>query len=99
MISFDVNSLFDNVLLSDTIHFLIWCFYINTKVSINLKKTEMKELILLCTKGYTFHFTYDNLVFKHVAGVATESALGPNLAGIFIVELWKNISSNLKSLP
>ena len=58
----------------------------------------MKELTLLCTKGYISHFTYDNLVLKHVAGVATESALGPNLAGIFIVELWKNVSSNLKSL-
>ena len=54
----------------------------------------MKELILLCTKNV--HFTFNGETFTQVDDVAMGSPLAPILAGIFMVELERNLIPVLK---
>ena len=54
----------------------------------------MRELILLCTKNV--HFMFNGEMFTQVDGVAMGSPLAPILAGIFMVELERNLIPILK---
>ena len=54
----------------------------------------MREGILLCTKKV--HFAFNGKTFTQVDGVAMGSSLAPILAGIFIVELERNLIPILK---
>ena len=96
MISFNVKSLFTNVSLNDTMDILLRNIYLDKEINTNLTKKELKEPILLCTK--CVHFTYNNLMYKHVDSLVMECPFGLILAGIFMVEL-ERIISNLKPPP
>ena len=96
MISFNVKSLFTNVSLNDTMDILLRNIYLDKEINTNLTKKELKEPILLCTK--CVHFTYNNLMYKHVDSLVMECHFGLILAGIFMVEL-ERIISNLKPPP
>ena len=54
----------------------------------------MRELILLFTKNV--HFKFNGEMFTQIDGVAMGSPLAPILAGIFMVELERNLISILK---
>ena len=54
----------------------------------------MRELILQCTKNV--NFTFNGETFTQVDGVAMWSPLVPILAGIFMVELERNLINILK---
>ena len=96
MISFNVKSLFTNVSLNDTMDILLRNIYLDKEINTNLTEKELKEPILLCTK--CVHFTYNNLMYKHVDSLVMECPFGLILAGIFMVEL-ERIISNLKPPP
>ena len=51
----------------------------------NIKKKEMKELLLLCTKNE--HFSYNDTIHQQCARVAMISPLELLLVGIFMVHL------------
>ena len=53
----------------------------------------MRKLILLCTKKFTFyvHFTFNGETFSQIDNVALGLPLAPVLAGIFMVELERNL--------
>ena len=53
----------------------------------------MRKLILLCTKKFTFyvHFTFNRETFSQIDNVALGLPLAPVLAGIFMVELERNL--------
>ena len=53
----------------------------------------MRKLILLCTKNFTFyvHFTFNGETFSQIDNVALGLPLAPVLAGIFMVELERNL--------
>ena len=58
MVSFDVKSLFTNVLLEKTIEITLKRIYEHKETNTSISKKEMKQFLTLCTKNV--HFTYDN---------------------------------------
>ena len=95
MVSFDVVSLFTNVLLDETIDIIIKRTYDKKEINTDIPKKEMRELLYLCTKNA--HFTLNNKTYLQVDGVAMGSPLGPVLANIFMVELKRNIIPTLSN--
>ena len=49
-----------------------------------LKKSELKELPKICTKG--MNFTLNGKVYQQTDGVCMESPLGPVLANVYLEE-------------
>ena len=66
-ISFDVKSLFTNVRLDFTVSVMLGRIYNENETHTNIKKSEMKELLLLCTKNV--HFTVNNDIYQQCDGV------------------------------
>ena len=93
MVSFDVVSLFTNVPLDAAIEIILKRIHGNNEINTPITKMEMKELILLCTKGV--HFTFDGKTYVQTNGVAMGSPLVPVLLGILMVELEKNLIHTL----
>ena len=69
MMSFDVVSLFTNVLLEETINIIIEIIYDKNEINTNIPKQEMKELLYLRTKNT--HFTLNSKIYVHIYGVPT----------------------------
>ena len=74
MISFDVISLFTNVLLDITID-MILKVYDEKLINTSIKREDMKSLLLLCTKSVPFTFNDD--MYIQIQDVAMGSPLGP----------------------
>lgn len=92
-ISFDVKSLYTYVPLDFTINVILRRIYDENEIQTNIKRSEMKELLLLCTKNV--HFSFDNEIYQQCDGVAMGSPLGPVIAGIFMVELERTLLPRL----
>ena len=86
--------LFTNVPIDATIDIIIQHIYEFKEIGTRITKNEMREFILLCAKNV--HFTFNGETFTQVDGVAMGSPLTPILAGIFMVELEKNLIPILK---
>ena len=54
MVSFDIKSLFTNVPLETTIEIILRRIYTNHELTSSLVKKEMKELLLLRAKSYSW---------------------------------------------
>ena len=80
--SLDVDSLFTNIPLDETIDICINELYKNVDIVENLSKKEMKELLSLACKETLFLF--DGTFYKQIDGVAMGSPLGPHLANSFM---------------
>ena len=85
LVSSDVKSLFTNVPLDETIGIILNRIYDKNEISTGITKSEMKELLNLCTKSV--HFKFDGNIYVQNDGVAMRLPLGPVLANIFMVEL------------
>ena len=85
MVSFDVKLLFTNVPLEYTIGLVLERIYNKGELVTNITRSEMKEMLLLCTKNV--HFSYNHDIYIQRDGVAMGSLLGPVLVGIFMVNL------------
>ena len=81
MCSFDVNSLFTNVPLDETINISINKLYHSLNPP-NLPKEVMHTLMEFATKQS--HFIFDWKYYDQINGVAMGSPLGPILANIFV---------------
>ena len=92
-ISFDVKSLFTYFPLDFIIDVIHSGIYNENKIHANIKRSEMKELLLLCSKNV--HFTFNNDIYQQCDGVAMGSPLGPVIAGIFMVELARTLLPRL----
>ena len=79
MVSFDIKSFFTNVPLDRTIDIVLRRIYDKHEII----RSEMKELLILCTKNV--HFTFDNVIKVQNDGVAMGSPLGPVLSDIFMI--------------
>ena len=91
MVSFDVKSLFINILLEYTIGLVLERIYNKGEVVTNIARSEMKKM--LCTKNV--HFSYNQDIYMQKDGVAMGSPLGPVLAGIFMVNLERSLVPKL----
>ena len=92
VISFDVKSLFSNVPLGKTIHFLLKKVYDEKKIRTKIPKKVFKELLYLCTKE--LHFTFNSNIYIQYDGVAMVSPLGPLLANIFMTSLEEDLNKS-----
>jgi len=96
MCSFDVCSLFTNVLLDETIQ--IW---LNKLYSLpeppRLPQPVLKTALEFATKKS--HFIFDGQYYDQVDGVAMGSPLGPVLANIFMCHFEEQWVSNTVACP
>ena len=67
--------------------------YVNKKITTDIPKQELKELLSLCTKNV--HFTFNNETYIQLDSVGIGSPLDPVLANTFMVELETSVIPNL----
>ena len=90
--SLDVDSLFTNIPLNETIDICINQLFENTDTVEGFKKSELKQLLCLATKES--YFIFNGLLYKQIDGVAMGSPLGPSLANAFLSYYEKNWLNN-----
>ena len=88
MSSFDIDSLFTNIPLDETINICSDKLFKKKKKIKGLNKSEFTELLRLSVKNSFFLF--NGQYFKQLDGVAMGSPLGPTLANIFLCH-WEEI--------
>ena len=81
MISFDVESLFTNIPLNETIELAI-NLMIDKTPNIEITKPKLRKLFVFATKQT--HFTFDGIMYDQIDGVAMGSPLAPALANLFL---------------
>ena len=86
--SLDVDFLFTNITLEETIENCANELFKESEMPEGLSKTEFKELLFLATKDS--HFIFDGTFYKQNNGVAMGSHLGPTLANAFLAYHEKN---------
>ena len=82
MASLDVDSLFTNIPLDETIDICLDNLYNDNENSPNIPKHDFRNLLNIATKESFFMF--NNKYYQQVDGVAMGSPLGPTLANIFM---------------
>ena len=92
MDSLDVDSLFTNIPLNETIDICINQLFENTDTVEGFKKSDLKQLLCLATKES--YFIFNGLLYKQIDGVAMGSPLGPFLANAFLSYYEKNWLNN-----
>ena len=86
--SLDVDSLFTNIPLEETIAICINQLFGNTDTVEGFTKSELKQLLYLATKES--YFIFNGLLYKQTDGVAMESPLRPSLGKAFLLHHKKN---------
>ena len=93
LVSYDVTSLFTNLLLEETIQILAEKAFardwFNETHSLNLSKTDLIDLLRAATKNQLFQF--DGALYEQTDGVAMGSPLGPLLANVFMCSIEVNL--------
>ena len=82
MASFDVDSLFTNIPLNETINIIIEKLFSENQTIDNLNKDHLKCLLTLATKES--YFLFDGELYQQVDGVAMGCPLIPTLTNIFL---------------
>ena len=81
-ILFDIESLFPNVPIKQTVDLILKRIYTDKLLSTNLKKRTLKKMILdTCTKSA---FSFNNKLYQQKDVVSMGSSLGPVLANIIM---------------
>ena len=81
MVSFDVNSLFTNIPLDETIDIAV-NLILERKPHLNITSDELRQLFLFATSKTCFLFK--GKFYDQIDGVAMGSPLGPTLANLFM---------------
>ena len=83
MCSFDVESLFTNIPLNETIDIIINQLYPNPNSTFEgFSKSQFKRLLQLATQ--TSNFIFNGVLYEQIDGVAMGSPCGPTLANAFL---------------
>ena len=80
--SVDVDSLFTNIPLVETIDICVNQLFENTDTVEGFTKSELKQLLCLAKKE--FYFIFKSLLYKQFHGVAMGSPLGPSFDNAFL---------------
>ena len=80
MVSYDVCSLFTNILLNETIYLAVDIVFDNNQ-SMIITEPQLKKLFVFATSQT--HFLFNNEIYNQTDGVAMGSPLGPALANLF----------------
>ena len=86
--SLDVDSLFTNIPLDETIDICVNQLFENTDTVEGFTKSELKQLLSLAKKES--YFIFNCLLYKQIDGVAMGSPLGLSLANTFLSYHEKN---------
>ena len=81
--SFDVDSLFSNIPLIDTINICTNLLYNNVDVKESINKSEFDNLLSFATQDS--YFTLNNILYKQKDDVTMGSPLAPTIASDFIL--------------
>jgi len=85
--SLDVNSLFTNVPVNETIEIIIETIYNHsTLIAPHIPAQEMRELLLICTTRTPFR-NIDGDIYVQCDGVSMGSPLGPTFANFYMCNL------------
>ena len=90
--SYDIKSLFTNVPLCEVIKVCTETLYEDSEIIPPVPKTVFKQLLEFATGGVEFSF--NDIIYRQIDGVAMGSPLGPILANIFVGYLEKKLFSN-----
>ena len=77
MVSSDAKSLFTNVPLDPTISIILKRIYDNTELQTTIRRSELKEMLLLFTNK--FYFAFKGKTYIQTGSAAMVSPLGPVL--------------------
>ena len=89
MASLDVDSLFTNVPLDETIEICTQGLFEDESTVYGLNKKNITEMLSLTTKKSIILFDMD--FYSQIDGVATGSPLGPTLANVFFMSSRKEV--------
>ena len=92
MASLDVDSLFTNIPLEETLNICVNSLFSNTDTVEGLSRRDFKNLLTLAVSES--YFVFNGKCFKQVDGVAMGSPLGPTLANAFLCYHEKNWLEN-----
>ena len=81
--------------MDQTISIILNRIYNNREINTDITRSEIKELLYLCTKN--FRFSFDNNIYIQNDGVAMGSSLGLILVNIFMVELERSVIPGLSN--
>ena len=81
--SLDVDSLFTNIPLEETINICTNLLYNNEDVIEGINKSEFKNLLSLATQES--YFIFIDVLYKQKDGVAMGSPVGPTMANVFLL--------------
>jgi hypothetical protein len=97
--SLDVESLFTNVPVKDTINIILQCVYNhNTLPAPKIPKSIMEKLLIICTTKSAFRNVNGQLYIQK-DGVSMGSPLGPTIASYYMCELENKALSTLTCKP
>ena len=100
MSSLDVDSLFTNIPLEETIKNSVGDLFSNNFYSAKLSRKDLYQLLKLATTELSFIF--DNKLYKQIDGAAMDSSVGLTLANTFLChyeKAWlKECSSQFKQV-
>ncbi|KAA3680386.1 uncharacterized protein DEA37_0014864 [Paragonimus westermani] len=95
MCSIDVQSLFTNVPLHETIDYI--CELVEmSHTSLPLPTDILKETLLLCTENVSFRFLEQS--YRQIDGVAMGSPLGPIIADFFMLKIEQQLATEIENL-
>ena len=80
--SFDVVSLFTNIPLNETIDIIIKKAFSDNQYYYNFNKAQLQQALSIASKD--IHFSFNQIIYKQIDGVALGSPLSPTLANIFL---------------
>ena len=80
--SLDVDSLFTNIPLEETINICTNLLYNNEDVIEGINKSEFKNLLSLATQES--YFIFNHVLYKQQDGLAMGSPLGPTMANVLL---------------
>ena len=93
LVSYDVESLFTNIPLDETIEIILnELFSTPNSLFNNFTRSTFKQLLQLSVCDT--HFIFNDDLYKQIDGVSMGSPLGPILAGIFMSKLESNYLDN-----
>ena len=82
MSSLDVESLFNNIPLEETINISCDTLFANEAKIYNFSRNDFEKLLRIALQNNFFNF--DGKIYKQTDGVAMGSPLGPSLANAFL---------------